>query len=209
MWGKAWSRGGLVVALLAGEPGAALACSLGGSLYEGPTREAGEDERPPEAIRDVEVEVHRGREPDGCEGERGGIGSDCAGAGAVELSFAPPDDDVDPPEALAYVFELVDGDLPRGFLTRAEPQLGSVSDGRARLWLHWSDGIHDEQEEVDFTIDLRPLDAAGLMGPAVRVHVHDGGRDGCSVVRGSPSAPLWLLVFAGWLDRMRRRRARR
>jgi hypothetical protein len=180
--------------------GPALACILTSySTHE--TAPDPEDEAPPAQVREVSVDVRRGRGPGGggCDGESS---TSCDDLGRIALHVEPPADDRSAPEAIGYRLELVEGELPEGVRLPTEP----VRPDGASIGLVWVDGADDAQERVSFSLRLIPVDASGREGPPSEpVEVFDPGQEvACSAFGGAGGAPLWLLALG--LGVLRRRR---
>ncbi len=173
--------------------GPALACSFK-SYRTHETAPDPEDEAPPAQVRDVSVDIRRGRGPEGggCEGESS---TSCDDLGRVALHVVAPADDRTGPEAMGYRLELVDGELPDGVTLPTAP----VRPEGGVIGLTWGDGADDAQESVSFALRIIPVDASGREGPpSAPIEVSDPGREvACSSTGAAGGAPLWLLVV-GW-----------
>jgi hypothetical protein len=141
----------------------------------------------------VSVDVTRGTGPIpyGCGQYKA---TDCMALGYVDVVVDLPDD------AVGSEIRLRGGELPEELDLPTGPLLGP------EVTLTWPDGAVDEQEPVDFAIDVVAVDAAGQPSAPVQVQVFDRGRDlgpavplGCAHVH--PVLPFGLALLA-----LRRRR---
>jgi len=152
------------------------------------------DSTPPEALAEMDVEVRRGRGPEqsGCGGHSSTSLDDL---GWVLLTFAAPGDDRTPAEKMGYMVALTAGEPPEGMHFPSEPWRAFSHEEGAALQLSWVDGASDDQESVDFTVTVTPMDLAGNQGPAFEVRIREGGSGefaGCTAA--SPSRPCGLVV---------------
>jgi MYXO-CTERM domain-containing protein len=153
----------------------------------------------PGAVGEVTYTVTRGKGPKGS-----GCGSvsesSCDDIGGVALHFKASVDPDSDRRAVGYRVRLVSGVVPTGVPIIAEPMLPFFDDAaatEATIYFHWSDGETDDQERIDFSITLTPVDANGNEGPTspvVRV-VNDGDGGGCSV-RGGPAGSAFVPLAA-------------
>jgi hypothetical protein len=170
------------------------ACSVGGNV-ELTMQQTGIGD-PPGPIGEVTYTTHRGVGPrrSGCSG--GEMGTSCDDMGSVILHFKPAADPDSDAQSVGYRL-LFAGVLPSGLDVPVRP---IVSDGE--LFLHFVDGATDEQEKIDFSLTITPVDANGNEGPkSPLVHVTDAGRDtgGCSVHTGRSGTllvPMTIVVLA-------------
>ena len=167
----------------------------------------------PSGIGDPSVTLSRGNgtHASGC----GRSSTSCDDMGSFQVHFTLATDADSPPNRVGYRIELVAGRAPGYSLAE---YLGRVlvpnsyfddPEGRGTLFFHWDDGDTDDQEDVDFTITLTPVDIDGNEGPVSDpIRIRDGGSDGCSVGerRFSPGGfAAALSVAAGALVVVRRR----
>jgi hypothetical protein len=162
----------------------AAACSpIPNQLHEIDPAEADVDRTPPSVVATVGP-VYRGhgyKQTGACSWS----GDSCMDSGSFSINVKPTDDRTSP-ERMGYIVRLVDGNPPG----LAENQLGiairsSYTDG-SMLVFYWDDGATDDQEPIDFTLEVTPIDLAGNEGEPVLVEVHDPGSGGCGA--GSPLA---------------------
>jgi uncharacterized protein (TIGR03382 family) len=147
----------------------------------------------PEKPLAVSVHVTRGTGPIpyGCGQYKS---TDCMALGYVDLV-------VDLPEgAVGFALRPRGGELPDDLELPDGPVLGP------NLTLTWPDGAVDEQEPVDFDLDVFAIDAAGQASRPIDVRVFDRGREldadlpvNCAHV--PPTLPLGLALLL-----LRRRR---
>lgn len=142
------------------------------------------DDSPPAEIPAIDVgEVEESREI-GC--------SDCGDGMFLQIEITPPADDRTAPGDIGYEVELVDGEFPffvADGLVRG-PTLSFFSSERHRVFTA--------------TLEIRPVDRAGNVGPASRVVVRNGVA-GCNMSLGSCGGAAWLAIAALHLLARRRR----
>jgi hypothetical protein len=91
---------------------------------------------------------------------------------------------------MGYAIELAAGTLPDGV---SIPSPIRTLDNA--IWFHWIDGATDEQESLDFTLLIRPMDEAGNIGDGVTVAVrHEGDSGGCAIA-ARPISESWPPSF--------------
>jgi len=164
------------------------------------------DTDPPKPPRLLKVDgIKRGVGPDIT-----GASTSCDDLGTLTLTMEAAEDQRTPPEEMGYRVQLAAGSLPDGLTLPAGPvrqlPLAEGDQQRAKLLFVWIDGATDEQEPLDFTLDITPVDRAGLEGGAARVRVKHPGSDGCGLGRSPSSGSLALLLAALMLLGARRRR---
>jgi hypothetical protein len=197
--------GALVAMLLLDRP--AQACSLAGwtNLVLDPTEQAA-DRTPPSAPTVSGLRIGRGRGP-----ERSGCGmsaSSCDDMGTVIFAVSATDDRT-ATNALGYRITFVRGVMPPGLQL---PQGDVLSGTDGTFTLFWTDGASDEQEELDFALEVRAVDRGGnVSATGTRVEVQSPGSGGCRVSRGgahglpSSTGALLLALLARITCRLRRR----
>lgn len=165
--------------------------------------EQGVDVTPPGQVVTVAPALKRGVGPSrsGCTGE---TATSCDDLGRLTLHIVPPADDRTAPEQLGYLVRVVAGTPPSG-LTFPEQALVQYAWG---LDFAWIDGATDDQEPIDFSIELVAVDRAGNAGPpSAAVRIVDSRDDGgCRVARGSDAQSFVLVILA--LFGLRRARGR-
>lgn len=157
----------------------------------------------PGPIGEVSYTIQRGRGPkdEGCGKQSG---TSCDDIGTLTLHFAPSADPDSDTSAVGYRLRVTGGALPPGLQLPSEPLVGMgvAPQSEGTLFLTWIDGASDDQESVDFSLTLTPVDADGNTGPtSPAVHVHDEGSSGggCNVHRhraGRVAAPPALVALA-------------
>jgi hypothetical protein len=153
------------------------------------------DTSAPSAIGGLAVDVQRGAGPrsDGCFGGSQ-MTTSCDDTGFVTLTFAPATDDRTPADRMGYEVLVTSGDAPFALE-------GAVrSDGR--IVFVWSDGATDDQEALDFTLAVTPIDLAGNRGPTSEARVTDAGGFVRGIGGGGEGVALYALIE--WLRRARR-----
>jgi hypothetical protein len=165
------------------------------------TLEVGSDHagEAPSGIGDPSATVHRGNGPDssGC----GQSSTSCDDMGSVIVNFEVATDVDSTAETVGYRVEVISGTAPGSSSTQFTdqvlvPSFHSDDDRIGTLYFHWVDGATDDQESVDFTITLTPVDANGNEGPTSDpIRIQDEGSSGCAV--GEPQArPSWVSAAA-------------
>lgn len=150
------------------------------------------DHTPPSQPAVTDVAVVRAVNPlvgDRVDGCAAGSGR----AGSIRLSIRPSTDDSG---QIGYAFEFVRGRLPRDFTLPREP-LVSFDDV-----FEFDLSDPDDDDEIDFTLRLVPIDKAGNRGPPSEpFRIRDEGL-GCSSAGATP-APLALALVLLLLARRR------
>ena len=203
-----WAAGlGLALAILLAPPRARACGSVGLVDHQVDPALLASDHTPPTLSSQPGVTVSRGQGPrmDGC----GQSASSCDGVGSLAIDVQASDD-LTPSDAIGYRLSLVAGKTPASLILPAHPIRAQVA---GRIILVWDDGATDDQEGLDFTLGVAPVDAAGNQGLATSVRVQDPGHfAGCHIARhaGTSAFPalaapaLWLIAAT----LRRRRRAR-
>ncbi len=110
--------------------------------------EVDRDTDPPKPPGNVRVaSIKRGVGPDIT-----GVTTSCDDMGTLAIGFVPASDLGTPADKMGYELTLVEGSLPAGMTLPGEPvrQLPSAS----RLLFVWVDGATDEQEPIDFGLEM-------------------------------------------------------
>lgn len=184
----------------------ARACSLADNRYVFDPAEQAVDVQAPGIPMTRAVAVHRGRGP-----ERNGCGismSSCDGMGAINLMIQASDDRT-PANAMGYRFAVVRGRAPDGLFAQGRD---FRSYDATTVYLHWGDGATDDQEDLDFDLEVRALDRAGNVsaGAATITVRSEGG--GCRVAgsrsRATTSAAVLLFALVALTAAARPRRRR-
>ena len=137
-----------------------------------------EDTEPPGVPAIAELEVFRNPMPNGgCET----MSNSCEGTGVVQLTLSAQDDR-SATENMGYTFALAGGELPEG-LTLPTTPIRADSQGLIVLI------FHDEDQTVDFSLEVRAVDLGGNAGDPVVVDVVDGS-GGCRVGGGGQAVPM-------------------
>jgi hypothetical protein len=191
------SFGGVV-----GRPAPARACSLlgPGPYVIDPSMQATDHVAPTLPPLSV-ARLQRGSASEGCSHNT------CEGVGVLAIGGAATDD-VTPAEGIGYRFSVVAGALPPSFLILLDqPSRATVSDGK--IWLDWGDGATDDQEPIDFTLEVIAIDRAGNESAPQTVRVADDSGAACAIAGGGPRRPpfAWFvgLALTGVLVARRRR----
>jgi MYXO-CTERM domain-containing protein len=194
----------LAIASVAGAaamPAPARACStIGPTPYEiDPSLQAA-DNVPPTLPPLSVAHLHRGKAHGACSG------STCDGLASLGIAGAATDD-VARPEGVGYRMSVVAGALPANFLLLSGPTRFYVQDGT--IWFSWDDGETDDQESIDFTLQVVAIDLAGNESAPQTIRVTDD-QFGCAIARGhraSGRTAGFALLAVAWLAARRRRRA--
>jgi hypothetical protein len=132
---------------------------------------------------DATYTVKRGQGPrsNGCSQSL----TSCDGDGQIGLHFRPSTDSESGPGDVGYRIEVVAGSAPASIDIVTDPIVPTVAGNEATIYLDWDDGSTDDQESIDFSITLTPVDRNGNEGPtSAPIHVHDGGSGGgCAIER--------------------------
>jgi hypothetical protein len=179
----------LVAALFVLDEGDARACSvLSNFPHSIDEAEAAVDDTPPGEIPEVVASEVDESTQVGCD--------DCGGGGMhMTLDVTPPTDDRTRPEDIGYEIEVVDGEFP--FFV----PVGPVGPAGGTLIMLRSEF---DYRVFSATLEVRPVDRAGNVGPGTRVEVRNGVR-GCNMSVGSGGGVAWLAIAAlQWLARRRR-----
>jgi hypothetical protein len=145
--------------------------------WEPDENEVGVDTTPPQAIVVRGVNISRSHLNEGCEGGCG----DELGSIWIEMELA---DDRTPPDRMGVRLLVVEGVAPV-----AIPDYPVLAD----IYVSWNDGDGANQDEIDFVLEVTPLDLAGNEGPSTRIRVHHPGFGGCATVPGSLFAAYLVL----------------
>lgn len=156
----------VVLALLlfcaTGATGAA-ACSIVVPWHEVEADAAGIDTSAPDPPAVAVESIRRGHAAS--RTETGAIvATSCDDIGFIALYLEKPaTDDLASAAEMGYVIRLVDGEAPRDLMP-VDRAIYAGEEGR--LILHWVDGATSDQEPLDFTIEIAPVDRAGNEGPS-------------------------------------------
>lgn len=186
---------GLGIAAFVGAPSSA--CSIAApTAHAVDASEAAVDTSPPNGPSKLLVEaVHRGTGPQ-CDASGVCASTSCDDIGTIQLSWSTGGDDRTPDEALGIRATVVEGTAPDGLWPIDEDIIPWSPGG---MNLNWIDGASDDQEAIDFTLELVEIDLAGNESEPVQVRVqHDGTGDakaseGCSVA--GMSSVGWALAL--------------
>ncbi len=126
------------------------------------------------------VEVKRGRGVSGC----GGSASSCDDLGVIRVAVAATDD-MTASNEMGFNLAITSGSSPPVTVPQAPVVVGNTP---GEMVLVWIDGNTDDQEELDFEIQIVAVDRAGNQSTPRSVRVVDGG-SGCSLAAGSPRQP--------------------
>jgi hypothetical protein len=162
----------------------------------------GIDQTPPALSALALDSVHRSDPPSGCGG---GAGDSCEGLASMSIRVAASDD-TSQSDQIGFLIAFVGGRPPSGLYLPLNP-IRPGSDGL--LWFHWSD--LDPDAELDFSLDVVPVDLAGNFGTPGAVRIKDGGSGGCRIAgssRRSLAGSVSLLALAVLALRARRRASR-
>jgi len=144
--------------------------------------------------------LHRGKAMGACSG------SSCDGMGSLGIAGTATDD-VSVAGSIGYRFAVVTGTLPAGFTLPDGPSRVYVQDDT--IWFSWDDGATDDQDDIDFTLSVVAIDAAGNESAPQTVRVSDHPGFGCAIARRrSDRDALVCLVVAAVTLATRRRRTR-
>jgi MYXO-CTERM domain-containing protein len=154
-------------------------------------------------VANVKIVRGRGSQVHGC----GSVGSSCDGHGVISFTVTATDDRTDVSK-MGYRWMKTRGREPVGGLLFAGQDVRALHENV--VYLHWSDGETDDQEDLDFDIEVRAVDLAGNVSPqAATVAVRDD-RGGChigtSTPRSAKTAGMALLSLSVAALVLRRRR---
>jgi hypothetical protein len=144
---------------------------------------AATDQVAPTLPTPVVTSINRGQGPkrSGC----GWSGSSCDDLGSIAITNLATDN-VTPADRIGYRFAVVGGRLPSGFSLPGETVNIFISGGT--LWLNWIDGATDDQEAIDFSLQIIAVDSAGNESAPQIVRVHDEA-GGCRI---APAGSSWV-----------------
>lgn len=186
-------------------PKIATACSFAPQpIHSIDPAEEAEDNEPPERVEAVEVSVQRGHGP------RNNVSTSCDDIGSVTLIPTPPSDNRTAPDELGYEIRLASGNAPDGLSFPSEAVRTMGENGA--IYLRWVDGATDDQEPIDFSITLTPVDLGGNRGPESEpFRIHDPGSSasssGCTIAAGKGQTSFTIgLVSLAFFGLLRRRR---
>lgn len=196
-----WVFVGALAAAIAA-PHRAQACSFGGfanAMIDPALRVT--DQQPPALPPPGPLKITRGTgaQPSGC----GSVSTSCDDVGSVQVTVAATDDQT-PPARLGYRVRSAGGTLPAEFSMPAQP----VEALAGVLFFFWIDGGTDDQEAVDFSLEITAVDGAGNESAPQTVRVqHGGSGGGCGLTarRAGRSLPLPFAVALIALAARRRR----
>jgi hypothetical protein len=116
-------------------------------------------------------------------------------------------DDATAVERMGYRFTLVAGALPAGFTLPTGTVVVLISSGM--MWLHWDDGATDDQESLDFTLQIVAVDAAGNESAPQTLRIRDD-QGGCHIAagHGPTNVGIVFILCALLAAKLRRRRGR-
>jgi hypothetical protein len=193
---------GLALALFLGSSPRAQACSFGANQHQLDAAETAIDLTAPSKPTIGAVTIKRGRGPSrvGCQAS----GSSCDDIGAIAFVLSATDDRT-PETAMGYRVTVSRGKAPPDLF----PSGVDVRASSGQLWFHWLDGASDDQEGLDFDLDVRAVDLAGHVSADSSTVTIRQDTGGCSVGRGSRSTGDGLGVvvvgIGAWAMTRRRR----
>ncbi|MCY1060020.1 hypothetical protein [Nannocystis sp. SCPEA4] len=175
----------VAAALLVLDEGDARACTtLDNFPHSIDEAEAAVDDTPPGEIPAVDASEVNESTQVGCD--------QCGGGMHMTLDITPPVDDRTPSDEIGYEIEVVDGEFP--FFVPDEAVDGTAIILRSEF----------DYRVFSATLEVRPVDRAGNVGPGTRVEVRNTLR-GCNMSLGSGGGEAWLAILAlHWLARRRR-----
>jgi hypothetical protein len=147
------------------------------------------DHTPPTTPALTIEKIQRGQGPrnDGC----GSSASSCDDFGTITLSN-PATDDMTPVEKIGYRFTLVSGSFPVGFAIPTDTIDMPIVDGHT--WIHWIDGAEDEQDSIDFTLQIVAVDSAGNQSAPQTLRIRND-QGGCGVMPARGDAPIEAAIL--------------
>jgi hypothetical protein len=184
---------------------AVRACSFGANSHILDPAEQAVDSQPPGTPALANLKIQRGRDPkhQGCSS----AASSCDDVGTVSFTVTALDDRTTA-AMMGYRLTVSRGHAPDLFF------LGEDVRGYDDvIYLKWTDGASDDQEDLDFDLDVRAVDLAGNVSLQAKTLRVQDGLGGCRVGGRRPhSAPTLGVVLCGLtiaaLILHRRRRAR-
>jgi hypothetical protein len=145
------------------------------------------DQTPPDLAALSVARIKRGHGGSGCGG------SSCDDIGSVRIAVVVTDE-ITPRENIGFRLAFVAGTPPQGLVPPpADPFRTDYTNGQ--IDLSWGDGGTDDQESIDFTVEVVAVDAAGNESGPRTIRVRDGG-SGCQV---SGTSSLSGTVFSSAL----------
>lgn len=145
----------------------APACSIVVPWHETSDEERKVDQSDPTPPVVVLESIRRGHARD--RGESGSIVmTSCDDIGFITIRLQQPaHDDRTPSSEMGYLLRVVEGNAPEEIM----PLDRAVRAGEGILHMHWIDGATNDQEPLDFTIAIVPVDAAGNEGDPVELKI--------------------------------------
>lgn len=181
----------------------AQACSFGANTHQLDPAEKEVDSTPPGTPVVGPVKIARGRGP-----QRAGCGesaSSCDDIGSIEFALSASDDRT-AASMMGFRIVVARGNAPSSLF----PLSMDVRPSGGTMWVRWADGATDDQESLDFDLEVRAIDLAGNVsaeGAVVKVRQDVGG---CSIGGGSTQTDdgmgiVALGMLATWAVGRRRR----
>lgn len=187
-------------------PPPAAACSIAAPQPYGIDFESDDTTAPAAPSGPTVKAVHRGVGPQ-CDARGVCSSTSCDDIASIQLAWTPGGDDTTADGDLGVRVRVVSGTAPEGLW----PVDDAVETGAAGSFtLTWIDGATDDQEALDFVVEVTELDRAGNESTPVEVHVtHAGASEsdkdasGCAVVGPEGGLGLLALVLPALIGRRR------
>lgn len=197
-----WACGLALTAALAAQPRRATACSFSQPPATIDPALRATDQTGPTTFEPGPVTIKRGVAPQRTSG-CGEMSTSCDDLGSIQIGVRAFDDHT-APERIGYRVRVVKGSAPSDLVPQQaiEPVSG-------KLFLAWVDGATEDQEALDFTLEIVAVDGAGNEGAPQLMRIQDGGSGGCALTarRATGAAGAFFAAALVLLAARRRRPA--
>ncbi|MCB9684949.1 MAG: hypothetical protein H6738_15475 [Alphaproteobacteria bacterium] len=128
--------------------------------------------------------ITRGRKP----AASGTTADSCEEIGIIEVAMQRPADDTDTDDTVGYLPVIREGDTPDGMVLPDTPLSGP------NVRILWNDGAVNQQDAIEFTLNLIAVDTAGNVGGSSEdIEIFDDGVGAACDVAGGTSVG-WLAA---------------
>lgn len=183
---------------------AAHACSFGQNVHTLDPAEQAMDTQPPSTpvVGNLKIERGRGPQMQGC----GSAVTSCDDIGTVSFTASATDDRT-AAAMLGYRLAITRGQAPVDLLSSGQDVRGFSG----TIFLKWLDGGTDDQEDLDFDLEVRAIDLGGNVSSQVTIVRVQNGLGGCHIVAGVPRSArtLGLVSIVLFTSALVLRRSRR